>query len=433
MIRSQKKTHIFFIFLLAASILISSPDMTFAKEIYKGATGSFLVYDRGTNMFKRLAHSDMYLSIKFDLVTEDLKNMVEPSGITTVHVAHYNDTALKTIANTYYPKIYDEYKKAHDAINAKMIEINGKINTIIADSSTGTAGTRTHITQWEKIDHELDEMTAFYDTKRGEFLSKIDEILLEYYNKDEYVKAEEANAKYQIKKGRIIEIGLGCFSMAGSATRIAFGDIGSIVSILNQGKDLIMFCRDSFNRSADDLYDDFYDLDEALSALERSRDESKISSNIARVEKVYNSYLKLLGKFDNATIDNLMNVQQFTEQIDAIETSLDNLKTQKKIEALSVKDYAKIKTELGMLRKNKVQIEEAVTALKEPLIGATTMRIRKNSVVQKKQTELKRLQSISKSGGTRKMKGFGSLMAKSLEHIDNIVSTISQVMDLSLY
>jgi Skp family chaperone for outer membrane proteins len=389
------------------------------------------------------------MSIEFDLITADIEELFEPDGITIVHIAHFNDTEVKELLlknpGGYTKRIEDKYKIVYNDIAEKITETKTKLEDIVSRASTvkksamDSEQREKEKNLWEEFDELIDELSLHYDTKRNELLDQIDEILGELYVDEDYQKAEAAHASYKIKLTRIKEIGLGCFSMAGSATRIAFADIGSIVSFVSQAKDLFIWCKNNFNRTADDLYDDYHELDEALNALQRSIDESRIRSNISRVEKAFNSYVKIRGKFSRDSIKNLMNIQQFTDQIDDIDSALDGLKTGHRIKPAHREKFVKLKNELRALNKSKDQVKAITKSLKEALGDTSENNIRKakNTTVRKKQTELKRLETrrIAESGRKRggKFKGFMSIFGNSLDHIENIVSTISQIADAGLY
>ncbi len=435
----SKKLIFTIILFISAVFFISLPQEASAGIVFTGKSGgSFTVYDRGTSRFKRLMHSDLYMSVKFDLVTTDVSNMIEPAGETTIHIAHYNDPEVKKLSQKYYGRIYSMYLNSLKKISAKMTETNSRIDTIKAGASRklrkkmSSQETRAESRKWQEIDSATDDMTRFYDQTRDRLLMDIDNRLISYYKEPAYQKAEAANASYKIRLTRIKEIGLGCFSMAGSATRIAFGDIGSIISFLDQAKDLFLWCKTNFNRNAENLYDDYVELEEALNALARSIDETRISSNLSRVENAFNPYIKMTSKFNSTAIDRIMNIQQFFDQVGNIEDSLESLKTKHRIKDANLKKFASLKKELHTLKESQERIVSVATMIKEALVNSDEIRLRKNSLTRQKETELKSLENSRKSTGTRKLKGFGSIIAQSLTHIENVVSTVTQVFDASL-
>lgn len=440
---SKKKFQLKIIIILAAILLISLPDTLSAKIIFKGNRGgNFTVNDIGTGKFKRLLHNDLYMTVEFDLVTEDVAQMIEPEGVTIIHIAHFNDAAVKKylVDEEYYEEMYEEYLETLNNITTKMRETNDAIAEVLSRASTVKKSAMTEKQReeeedrWEEIDELTDEMTKYYDEQRNEYLDYIeDPVLTELYATDIYQKAEAAHASYKIRMTRIKEIGLGCFSMAGSATRIVFADIGSIVSFLSQAKDLFLWCKNNFNRTADDLYDDYHELDEALNALKRSMDESRIRSNLSRVEKSFNSYVKISKKFTGDAIDKIVDIQQFCDQIDNLNEALEEIKTGHRIKQEHINNFIKLKKELKVLEDSQVKIKEVAESIKEALTESGNIQKRKNTTVMKKQTELKRLESARTTGKTGKLKGFASIIGSSLTHIENIVSTISQIADAGLY
>jgi len=428
------------IFIIAALVLII-PLNAYSGIIFSGKDKGeiFEVYDRSRSRIIPVINSKLYMSIKFDLVTADVSNMIEPEGLSTVHIAHYsNPDVIKLIKDYYIPGIYSNYQTTLRIISAKMNETNKKIQLFLKSSSDKSRKDMTpgeiklESEKWKKIDKLTDDMTKFYADKRNELLKKIDEDLTFLYQKNAYKTAEMENAKFRIKMTRIREIGLGCFSMAGSATRIAFADIGSIISLLDQTKDMFIWCKNNFNRGADDLYDDYLELEEALNALSRSTDEGRIRSNLSRVEKVYMSYIKLTDKFDSNAIDRIVNIQQFFQQINEIENALDTIKKENNINNKSLGKFTDLKKKFTILKNSEDQLIITANAIKEALEAADEIRITKARMASSKTTELKRLESSRKSGKMKKTRGFASIISRNLSHVENIVSTLAQIKKWSI-
>ncbi|MBU3916949.1 hypothetical protein KKA14_15565, partial [bacterium] len=252
--------------------------------------------------------------------------------------------------------------------------------------------------------------------------------LLLLYQERAYQSAELRNAEYEVRMTRIREIGLGCFSMAGSVTRIVFGDYASIVTLFIQAKDLFLWAKQSFSQNTDTLYDTYWELDEALNALARSVDEGRIQANISRVEKAYVPYLKITSKFTQASIDNIVDIQQFFQHIDDIEAALETLKREHPVNAQKAKSFTDLKIKLSALKRSSDQVNAVANSIKEALTATDTIRVRKNTLVTKKGMELKTLETIRKSNKLSKAKGFASIINISLPLVENIASTIGQIL-----
>lgn len=124
MFRFLKKSRVLCITVLMCASFLMVPGPAITKPLFVGKEGTFIIHDVGTSRVKRIAKevlfasindpqksmNNMYMSIEFDLVIKDVSNLVEPEGLTFIHLPHFDDKNVMAIEVQYLIKMYDQYR-----------------------------------------------------------------------------------------------------------------------------------------------------------------------------------------------------------------------------------------------------------------------------------------------------------------------------------
>jgi hypothetical protein len=429
--------------------LIIFPGSVSAKPLFVGKEGTFIIHDVGTSRIKRISKevlfasvndpraslNNMYMSIEFDLVVKDTPNLIEPEGLTFIHLPHFNDKNVKAIQVQHLIRMYDQYKIVLGRISAKMDEANKKVEAIRLSASTKkrsemtSSETIAEKRKWSQVDSVIDEITAFYHSETETFIEFVNAECRKVQDQDVYIRAEQAHADKKIKLKTFTEGAKGVFSVAGSIISVATGDLAEIRSLVGNTYDLILFFKNNYGRKAEDLYKDYMELLASLEALERSHDESRISECLVRVEAANNAYLNSLKRVDSSSfLDDTIEIQQRMIKVAELLVTVKNEGNIQDRQA--VKKFTELKQQMRKLELIKENMDIAINEMQRPFLETNTLRNRKNTAVRDKETKLAALKNLRKSSNASdRVEGFISFIKEAIEITEEIKSTIDTIIE----
>lgn len=429
--------------------LITFPETGYAKPLFVGKEGSFIIHDVGTSRIKRITKevlfasvndprasmNNMYMSIEFDLVVKDSPNLIEPEGLTFVHLPHFNDKNVKAIQVQRLILMYDQYKIVLGRISQKMDETNKKVEAIRLSASTKkrremtSTETIAEKRKWDQVESIIDEMTAFYHSETESYIEFVNAECRKVQDREVYIRAEQAHADRKIKLKTFTEGAKGVFSLTGSIISVATGDLAEISSLVGNTIDLILFFKNNYGRKAEDLYNDYLELLAALEALERSHDESAISGNLSRVEAANNAYLNSLKRVDSKQfLDYTKEIQQRMNDVSAL---LLTIKNDGNIQDRQiVKKFTELKQQMRKLELIKENMDLALSEMQRPFLETNSLRNRKNNSVREKELKLSSLKNLRKtSNAGDRAEGFASFITAAINLTNEIYSNINTIVE----
>ncbi|GEM_PF-7088605 len=447
--RLFKGAYVLSITVVIYLFLLTFPETVSAKPLFVGKEGTFIIHDVGTSRIKRITKevlfstvndprasmNNMYMSIEFDLVVKDAPNLIEPEGLTFVHLPHFNDKNVKAIQVQRLILMYDQYKIVLGRISQKMDETNKKIEAIRLSASTKkrsemtSSETIAEKRKWSQVESIIDEMTSFYHSETESYIEFVNTECRKVQDQEVYIRAEQAHADRKIKLKTFTEGVKGVFSVAGSIISVATGDLAEIRSLVGNTYDLIIFFKNNYGRKAEDLYKDYMELLASLEALERSYDESRISECLVRVEAANNAYLNSLKRVDPNQFIELTN--DILQQMAKVQDLLITIKNEDSIQdRQKVKKFTELKQQMRKLELIKENIEIAINELQRPFLETNTLRNRKNTAVRDKETKLAALKNLRKSSNASdRVEGFISFIKEAIEITEEIKSTLETIIE----
>lgn len=417
-----------FITISSAVLLLFFTGTAVSGTVYQGNTGSFIVKDYGTGIISTLFHKNKYMSIEYDLVTKDLPDVVEPEGVSRIHIPHFDSVKLKELEISYFPKMDEIYKKHFDEINRKMDECQAKISEIL---TTTLKKSRKEMTpnekyeeklKWNNIDKLLDELTVKYHQESEDCAAEIYAICRNLQNEELYKTTEAESAELKVELLRAKEIGKGIFKLTWSIARAAYGDLESLLTIIDNTKNLFELMKKMNVNNLDRYYDMYMELEVAVNILNRSFDEARISLNIKRVEKLHDEFIESRKKLGNIDLKKtLIDMEQ------NISLATDGIEKYKEENDVQIDKLKELKRKVDKFKMIMEWNKDFFINMQQALDGYDTLLDNTNNTIMLKKNELNLLISFKRGGRSDRKSAFAAFINTGYEVVKDIFNVLMEL------